>query len=627
MSLPNPDTDELRSSLQRAVVDFQERCLYQSAKWAAELLNSLPNDNTIDHHSSFMKLLANHELHPDEMKLEQREFPRYCLAYSFFKCHEYRRCAAVFLPIRTSKHAIPEKTHGNPLKGFAGQPGIDGPAISEKALFLSLYALFLEGEKQEREDKGLLLSETDTDAVINKELLYVKRYLREWFKALRNRETMVSLSRQGYLEYLYGVVLSKDKEKTGALTWFRLSVRTNPWNWSAWQEMNSLIRSAQDLEKLNSNITQSDPMAVMFNIYCQQELRQVSPALVSKIKMMQTIFPESRFLETQLAMTYSHMKKFDEASSLFSSMILTDPYRLESLFHYSNHLSQLNKRERYAFISQLASTTDRYRPETCCIIAGYYVLYKRHTDAIVQYSLALRLDHTFTPAWVLLGDQYLELRNWHAAVACYHRAQQLGQRKTTVNSLSRMAKAYKGAERFGSAAYYHRQALELAPANGDLWQRYGEDLVCMGRPRETIAALARCYELRQAELDAREEGDEMLVALRSKMAGVLYQLACLYAHHKDWRTAARCFELFEEHLEDAERMERKYKFGYLGLVAIRRLYDVEWIGLLKLMGKLEEEEEREAGGAGEAAGEEDDGDEDQAEGSQAGDQAENQAED
>lgn len=140
---------------------------------------------------------------------------------------------------------------------------------------------------------------------------------------------------------------------------------------------------------------------------------------------MQSIFPGSLFLDGQRALVFYRMKgilsagtahsmvshpdrntDLHEASSLFSEMLVSDPRRLDYLDHYSNVLYTLGSRDRLAFVAQLASKVDCYRPETCCVVGNLYSLSSRHEDAVNYFRQALILDRNLSSAWTLLGHEY-----------------------------------------------------------------------------------------------------------------------------------------------------------------------------------------------------------------------------
>ncbi|KAI1382644.1 anaphase promoting complex subunit 8 [Hypoxylon trugodes] len=445
MSLSTAHISELQGFLRKAAIDCSERCLYQSSKWAAELLNSLPdkeNANPTEHQ------LPNSMSNAFEFKLEQHGFSNYLVAKPFFDCREFRRCAEVFLPTCGGELTVSTNTR-----------------ISQKALFLSLYALFIAGEKQKEEELGQVLGPDDTEAIVNKELNYIKSTLESWFKFLQQPDSIQSRMSDGWLEYLYGLVLARDRIENPAIHWLLQSVAINPWNWSAWLELSNLMRSPQQLQQVQSELKPSI-MTFIFSIHCRQELNHTSPSLINEISQLKAIFPHSQFLESEQALALYRMEDFDQANSIFSAMLLSNPLHLDALDHYSNVLYSLVSRDRLAFVAQIASTVDRHRPETCCIVGSYYSLSSRHEEAIVYFKRALVSDRSFSSAWTLLGHEYLGLQNIHAAIECYRRATRLNRKDS--RALFGLSQAYQHFEKDSFSAYYLRQAAILSPNNDSL---------------------------------------------------------------------------------------------------------------------------------------------------------------
>ena len=116
------------------------------------------------------------------------------------------------------------------------------------------------------------------------------------------------------------------------------------------------------------------------------------------------------------------MEEFDEAEEMFDSIIQTDPYRLDDLDVYSNILYVMEKSSKLAYLAQLATRTDALRVETACIVGNYYSLKSEHEKAVTYFRKALKLNRNYLAAWTLLGHEYLELKNTHAAVEAYRRA-------------------------------------------------------------------------------------------------------------------------------------------------------------------------------------------------------------
>jgi len=118
----------------------------------------------------------------------------------------------------------------------------DLPRLSQKALFLALYAKYMSGEKAKDEEAEMILGPTDQGAAINKELVAITHGLEMYFSS-RVPEDYSG----GWLEYLYGIVLAKGKNEDDSKRWLLRSVLISPYNWGAWLELSSLIGTVDEV--------------------------------------------------------------------------------------------------------------------------------------------------------------------------------------------------------------------------------------------------------------------------------------------------------------------------------------------------------------------------------------------
>jgi anaphase-promoting complex subunit 8 len=186
---------------------------------AAELLNALPEPE-IDAGSSLLSdsgavaptiLVQNDD--PHEALLEAKEINKYLLAKSFFECREFDRCAAVFLPESMLSGIAASKEAGSTPKGKGKAKATTAasgsrstatpklPNISQRSLFLALYAKYLSGEKRKDEDSEMVMGPQDLGMCVNKQLLTISRYLETWFDQ-RKDDNGEDVGSQGWLEYL-----------------------------------------------------------------------------------------------------------------------------------------------------------------------------------------------------------------------------------------------------------------------------------------------------------------------------------------------------------------------------------------------------------------------------------------
>jgi len=184
---------------------------------------------------------------PSEARLERSELSRYLMAKSFFDCREFDRCAAVFLPMTLPKGEIAvvkPKSHAKPPHHGAPSELVDGaPQLSQKAIFLALYAQYMAGEKRKDEESETLLGPNDGGATVNRELVSIQRHL----KARFIHQSKQKVQSQGWLEYLYGIVLAKQKNVEEAKDWLIKSVNLYEYNWGAWQELGDLVENVQEV--------------------------------------------------------------------------------------------------------------------------------------------------------------------------------------------------------------------------------------------------------------------------------------------------------------------------------------------------------------------------------------------
>ncbi|ETN44732.1 uncharacterized protein HMPREF1541_10402 [Cyphellophora europaea CBS 101466] len=502
---------ELRDRLTEASIKCSERCLYQSAKWAAELLNSLPEEADLDDDSQMLNADAPQSSYrifstsyddPIEAALEAREAPRYLLAKTFFDTKEFDRCAAVFIPpaIPAGGLAIFEKPKGRnststpKSKTKAKQsevPTNPFPKLSQKSLFLGLYAKYLAGEKRKEEETEMVLGPADGGQTVNKELPALARGLEGYFRARDAIDPELKRS-QGWLEFLYGFILARLKQESVAQQWLIRSVRLNPYHWGAWEELASLLSSVDDLNAhLASSILPQNIMIIFYQTHANVDLFSTTDAsaTINSLNTLLSIFPDSTFLLTQLALCHYHGKDFETSASVFQEILTSHPHRLDALDHYSNILYVMEDRPKLAFLAHLATSVDKFRPETCCVVGNYYSLCSQHEKAVMYFRRALTLDRSFLSAWTLMGHEYIELKNTHAAIESYRRAVDVNRKD--YRAWYGLGQAYEVLDMGFYALFYYQRAAGLRPYDPKMWQAVGSCYSKMERYDQAIKALKR----------------------------------------------------------------------------------------------------------------------------------------
>ena len=163
-------------------------------------------------------------------------------------------------------------------------------------------------------------------------------------------------------------------------------------------------------------------MSAIFSVHAVLEIHSATEALQVRISELLKFFPTSLHLKSQQALISYHLREFDDAERYFDEIFETDPFRIDDIDTYSNILYVMEKRSKLSQLAQKYTQLDRFRPETCCLVGNYYSLRGDHEKAVVYFRRALRLDRGYLSAWTLMGHEYVEMKNTHAAVEAYRRA-------------------------------------------------------------------------------------------------------------------------------------------------------------------------------------------------------------
>lgn len=510
------------------------------------------------------------------------------MAKSFFDCREFDRCAAVFLPnpppLSTSLPSVqsPKKIGLTPNGKEKSLPTsqtsklrpISAPKnLSQKALFLALYARYLSGEKRKNEESETILGPSDGPITANKEVRGILTILDEYFNARGGIENLGNS--QGWLDYLYGIILMKVKSEAQAKQWLLRSVNLNPYNWSAWLELGAAVGSVDELRQVAEHLPQNI-VKVFFYIHCSQELYLQTPDVYNNVSQMLSIFPSSAFLTQQKALLHYHSRDHETAMNLFDSLLHASPHRLDGLDIYSNLLYVLPHRPKLANLAASASDTDKFRPETNCILGNYYSLISEHEKAVLHFRRALTLDRNFQAAWTLMGHEYIELKNTQAAIESYRRAVDINRKD--YRAWYGLGQGYEMLECYSYCLHYYQQAAALFPNDPKMWAAVGNAYAKCGKLNNAIQAYKRALRV-GSQIDTSSSFGSDKDPLAHAVGGaldpqVLFDIALLYERDSNYEEAAAYMQLCLDQEEGAE--EGVAGLGVTVITSRARLWLAKW---------------------------------------------------
>lgn len=199
----------------------------------------------------------------------------------------------------------------------------------------------------------------------------------------------------------------------------------------------------------------------------------------------------------------------------------------------------MGARPQLAFVAQVATATDKFRPETCCVVGNYYSLKSEHEKAVMYFRRALTLDRNFLSAWTLMGHEYIEMKNTHAAVESYRRAVDVNRKD--YRAWYGLGQAYEVLDMSFYALFYYQRAAALRPYDPKMWQAVGSCYAKMGRIEQSIKSLKRA--LVAGSYYTEEPSQDGGPGRKILDPETLHQIALLYERLGDEDEAAAYMEV------------------------------------------------------------------------------------
>lgn len=374
-------------------------------------------------------------------------------------------------------------------------------SIDQTGRFLRLYARYHQGEALKEDELGteLFRDNTKQDNVRKQP---VNPYLEELAAEINE---LPGNYMDPHILYLRGVIYRAKHQYRKAITALTESCAQYPYNWSCWAELKASFTRLVEADAVLTDLTakfsnQSAEAQVMlrfFLAYVNEDLDSAESAkTVSKFLM--PLFPKLPLLQTQMARIYNSEGHYDAATSIFERVLKQDPFRMEDLDTFSNLLFVTDQRSKLAYLAQHVSTSDKYRTESCCIIANYYSLKGEHERAVVYYKRAIVLNRNYMAAWTLMGHEFVELGNPQAAIETYQMGTELAP--YDFRPWFGLGQAYEVLSMYNFSQYYYQRALALRPEDVRLWDALASCYQLLEKDAEALNAFQQAYQISEGDV-------------------------------------------------------------------------------------------------------------------------------
>ncbi|KAJ3123060.1 Anaphase-promoting complex subunit 23 [Nowakowskiella sp. JEL0407] len=424
--------ETLDKVLSSALKDCLTRGLILAPKWLAELLQSLDETQA----SLLLPSVPQRTINGTPIRKTTPKEDRYLvILQTFLNAREYGNATA---------HA--EKSGSN----------------HPKILFIRLYSLFLS---------------TDRISALNEREVHLKKVKLELQSLYQEGEM------DAFLLYLYSAVSLKYKDTKLAAKLLTESINLFPYNWSAWRDLTKCVGDFNE-----ENLPKDTISFAFFKIYSS-----ISSPSTNSLTPYRTIIV-SYFKDSPISLLYSALTAYSEkdykaSSQLFQQYLSTSPHSLEYLDTYSDVLYVLTSLPELSALASHALKTNPYCPETNLILANFYSLSNNSRKAIEFLQKALSLDPENIAAWVLLGHEYLELKNVPQAMKSYWNAIENGGDRD-YRAWYGLGTAYETLKAYTEAIRFFWKANNCSKNDSRIWNSLGVCYEAMGDREKCV----QCFE-------------------------------------------------------------------------------------------------------------------------------------
>ncbi|KND04973.1 anaphase promoting complex subunit CDC23 [Spizellomyces punctatus DAOM BR117] len=451
-SAPSPlDSYQLRLALRDAAQKCQERGLYYAARWASEQLVSIPSTNSVDQSVPPGDVMATAFTSPQletPRTVPQAEEDACLLALAHFQLKEYDRAAWC-------------------LRAYEG----------DKALFIKCYAKYMSGEKRRAEqDLGheVHLEGTRT----------TNAQLHDIAIALQKNEKNLD----SFCWYLRGMIYARMKLKSKAQNALVQSLQKYAYNWSAWEEIGTLVETKEELEALIPRLP-AGYMRKLFLVHLMAHRGMAAEEFSQNSVDLSAMFPDSTYLDLQYAVSYYNQGKYERALEYFEDYREQEPFSLEYVDVQSHILFTIQDSTKLSVLAQKSFALDRYRPETCIAIGNYFSTRRDHFRALDYFQRALKLRPNYVEALIMMGDEYMELKNSNAALETYQRAADVAPHD--FRTWYGVAKAFDMLAMSDHAIPYYQKAAACRPYHSQTWTAMGQAFEASAKDAQAMMCFKR----------------------------------------------------------------------------------------------------------------------------------------
>ncbi|WWC94206.1 hypothetical protein V866_001046 [Kwoniella sp. B9012] len=172
-----------------------------------------------------------------------------------------------------------------------------------------------------------------------------------------------------------------------------------------------------------------------------------------------------------VARCFYEMADYVQARRVFTKLLELEPYRIQSMDHYSTLLWHISDPPSLSHLSQRLISINKESPQSWISTGNCFSLQKDHEEAMKCFRRATQVDSSNSYAWTLCGYEAVEMEEYDRALGYFRNA--IRSEGRFYNAWYGMGLVYMKTGKIKYAEHHFRRAVDINPTNAVL-------LCCVG---------------------------------------------------------------------------------------------------------------------------------------------------
>lgn len=235
-------------------------------------------------------------------------------------------------------------------------------------------------------------------------------------------------------------------------------VELNPLFWEAYLAIIDLI-NPDNLDTIDFSFLNNSQLS----LYFYQVLFVKKQIQIKKINL------SNIYLQLDCAVLY-YKRKYKDLINIYSNLIKSNTACIDYIDLYSNVLYH-NKDDEIFYLPKYCLNINKYKPETLCCIANVYSFKNLNDKAIIYYDQCTKLNPSNTLFYILLGHEYLQIKNFSESINSYKKALKVDN--YYYKGFYSLGKLYEILNMFETALFYFKKSIEYKKDDPLIWISLG----------------------------------------------------------------------------------------------------------------------------------------------------------